>query len=500
MLFGEDGVLHIEFDNYSAVEQICSVSLIFIMFYGGFGTSWKHARSTATISVLLSSAGVVITAALTGVFCHFALRMDWLPSLLVGAVISSTDAASVFSILRSRRLNLRYHTASLLEVESGSNDPFAYMLTIIVLTLMDGNANGWSMVWMLIRQLLFGAAVGAGVAWGCYQLLSRLRLDMEGHQSMFIFAAALLSYGLAQVIGGNGYLSVYITGVMLGNVRIPNKKTLVHFFDGMTGLMQILIFFLLGLLADPSALPQVALPALAIALFLTLVARPAAVFAIMSPFRCPVRQQMLVSWAGLRGAASIVFAIMATVGNAQTPDSLFNTVFFIVLFSILVQGSLLPLVSRKLDMIDQSGDVMKTFSDYSDEVPVQFLQLKIKDRHPWVDHELRHLHMLPQTRVALIIRDGQQIIPRGQTVIHMGDTVIISGPAMDGDAWGSLKEIHIDRDHEWCGQTLQEISMDKHRLVVMIRRGRKIVIPNGSTVLRERDVLILNETSRKERN
>ena len=494
MLFGEDGLFHIQFSDYTAVEQICSISLIFIMFYGGFGTNWKRARETALLSGLLSSAGVLLTAALTGLFCHFVLGMAWLPALLVGAVISSTDAASVFSILRSRKLNLRYGTASLLEVESGSNDPFAYMTTIIVLTLMGGNANGWDMVWMLVRQLLFGAAVGAVVAWAAKLMLTHFRFTEEGQDSMGIFAAALLSYGLAQVIGGNGYLSVYLTGLMLGNMPIGNKKALVHFFDGATGLMQILIFFLLGLLSDPSALPEVALPALAIALFLTLVARPAAVFAIMSPFHCPVKQQLLVSWAGLRGAASIVFAIMATVSSVQTPDSLFNTIFFIVLFSIIIQGSLIPLVAKKLDMIDADGDVMKTFSDYTEESPVQFLQLRIKEEHPWADHELRHLRMLPQTRVALIIRGKEQIIPRGRTRILKDDRVIISGPALEGDAWGSLKEITISRDHDWCGRTLNDIAMANHRLVVMIRRRNKTIIPTGSTVIRDQDVLVVNET------
>ena len=493
MLFGTDGLFRVAFDNYEFAEQICSVSLIFIMFYGGFGTNWKRAKATAPMAVLLSTAGVVVTAVLTGVFCRFVLGMDWLPALLVGSVISSTDAASVFSILRSRRLNLRYGTASLLEVESGSNDPFSYMMTFIVLTLMGGEASAGGMVWMMASQIVFGLAVGAVTAYIGRYLFRHIRLNGDGYDSMLIFAMALLSYGLSSVIGGNGYLSVYVTGLMLGNMPLHGKKTLVHFFDGVTGLMQILIFFLLGLLSYPSQLPEVALQGLLIALFLTFVARPAAVFAVMSPFKCPLRQKLLVSWSGLRGAASIVFAIMATVNPAVTPSSLFNTVFFIVLFSIILQGSLIPAVARKLDMIDDEGDVMKTFSDYSEETPVQFMKLHVTGRHPWAGKELRHLRMTPQTRIALILREGEEIIPRGETCIRLGDTIILSGPAMEGGDWGRLTEVTIDHDHDWCNRPLKVISANQECHVVMIRRGTKTLIPDGSTVILKGDVLVVND-------
>lgn len=492
MLFGSDGLFKIAFDDYTFAEQICSVALIFIMFYGGFGTSWKRAKSTAPIAVLLSTAGVVLTSLLVGVFCHLVLGMGWLEGLLIGSVIGSTDAASVFSILRFKRLNLKFNTASLLEVESGSNDPCAYMMTTIVLTLMRGESGG-SMIWMVLAQVLFGIVVGVVVALCTAWMLRRFRPG-DGYDSILVFSAALLSYAGAALLGGNGYLSAYITGIILGNMPIPGKKTLVHFFDGVTGLTQILLFFLLGLVAFPSKLPQVALPALLIALFLTFVARPAAVFALMSPFRCPVKQQLLVSWAGLRGAASIVFAIMATVDPAGTPTDLFSMVFFIVLFSIGIQGTLIPWVAQKLDMIDNNADVMKTFSDYSEEIPVQFLKLRITDKHPWAGHELRTIRLIPGVRLALIIRKGKQVAPRGHTRIYPGDVAVVSGPSLEGDVWGSLVEIPIDRDHDWRGKPLHAIPMEHDRLVVMIKRGNKTIIPDGSTVVREDDVLIVNQS------
>jgi len=494
MLLGSDGILKIPFDDYNLAEQVCSVSLIFIMFYGGFGTNWKKAKSTAPVAVLLSTLGVVVTAALTGVFCRLVLHMEWTQSFLIGAVISSTDAASVFSILRSRKLNLKNNTASLLEVESGSNDPFAYMMTITLLSIMDGRAEGvMATIFMLVKQVAFGAIVGILMAYIGHFLLTKVRLGGTGNDSMLIFAVALLSYGGAAVIGGNGYLSTYITGIMLGNMPIRRKKELVHFFDGVTGLMQIFIFFLLGLLSFPSRLPRVALSGLLIALFMTFVARPAAVFAIMSPFKCSIKQQLLVSWSGLRGAASIVFAIMATVESAFAPYQLFNTIFFIVLFSIIIQGSLIPYVAKWLDMIDNDADVMKTFSDYTEEIPVQFLKLTIGEKHPWANHELRQIRMTPQTRIALIVREGIQYTPNGMFKLRPGDTAVLSGPAFEGEKWGMLTEVTIGKEHEWYNRPLRAIQMEKNCAVAMIQRGTRTIIPDGNTVLLDGDVVVINE-------
>ena len=241
----------------------------------------------AVRSVLLSSAGVVLTALFTGLFCHLALRMDFLEGLLLGAVLGSTDAASVFSILRSRRLNLKYGTASMLELESGSNDPFAYMMTLILLSVMSGTADGGAIALMLGKQLLFGILIGVALALAAARFLSRFDFCGEGFDTIFVFAVALASYALSGVLGGNGYLSTYLTGIILGNRELKNQKALVGFFDAFTGLMQMLLFFLLGLLAFPSQMPAILLPALAIALFLTFIARPAAVGLLLAPFRPP---------------------------------------------------------------------------------------------------------------------------------------------------------------------------------------------------------------------
>ena len=272
MLFGSDGLLRIPFDDFRAAEQICSVALIFIMFYGGFGTRWEAAKPAAARAVVLSTLGVAMTALLTALFCYFALGFPPLTSFLTGSVISSTDAASVFSILRSKKLGLRYHTASLLELESGSNDPMSYMLTMIALSLMGVWESG-NLIWMVFSQIVFGVALGLAVAGLSVLVLRRVHLA-DGMDSIFVLAAALLAYALPAAVGGNGYLGTYLAGILLGNAKIPHKPSLVHFFDGLTGLGQIIIFFLLGLLSYPTQIPGVLLPAVAIALFLTLVARP----------------------------------------------------------------------------------------------------------------------------------------------------------------------------------------------------------------------------------
>ena len=493
MMFGTDGILKIPFDNFTIAEQICTVSLIFIMFYGGFGTNWKQAKPVAGKAVLLSTVGVILTAVTTGAFCHFILRMDFWESMLIGSVISSTDAASVFSILRSKRLNLKNNTASMLEVESGSNDPCSYMLTVIILTIMSGELSGSSLVVMIFSQIIFGILVGVVVALAAAFILKKVNFATDGFDTIFVFSMALVSYAGASMINGNGYLAAYIAGIILGNTPLHHKKSLVHFFDGITGLMQMLIFFLLGLLAYPSQLPKILPIALAIAVFLTFVARPVSVFAILMPFRCPVKQQLLVSWAGLRGAASIVFAIMATVSPAYTKNDLFHIVIFIVLFSISIQGTLLGLVAKKLDMIDENGNVMKTFSDYSDEMPVEFVKISIKAGHPWENRRIKDLTSLPDLLLVLILRGEERIIPNGNTVVLAGDKIVLSALSPEENLGICLTEIPIEKDSKWIGKPLSRIKLGEEKLVLVLKRNEKAVIPNGNTVIRENDVLVISQ-------
>lgn len=502
MVFGSDGLFKIEFSDYKTAEQVGSFALIFIIFYGGFGTKWSEARPVAAKAVLLSTLGVLLTSAVTGLFCVFVLGFDVIDGFLIGSMIGSTDAASVFSILRSKRLSLKHNTASLLELESGSNDPASYMLTVIMLALKGSGVSAGEVVYMVFAQIVYAVAIAAALSFATLWLLRKSKISSAGFDSVFILGVAMLSYALPAIIGGNGYLSAYIVGIVLGNSKsISNKKALVNFFDGITGLMQICLFFLLGLLSFPSIIPQVFLQALLVFLCLTLISRPAAVFAIMTPFRSSVRQQLLVSWTGLRGAASIVFAVMAISHltsdgmDASAGQQLFHIVFVVVLLSILFQGSLIPLVSRKLDMIDKEGNVMKTFTDYADEVPVQFIRCNITKGHPWQNRTLSDLKrdLPPDILLVLIIRGENKIVPRGQTMLEEGDVAVVSARSMGGVEGINLTEKYIEKNDEWVNKSIADINKDdKNRLFILIKRGEKVVIPKGGTIVMAGDVLVIS--------
>lgn len=493
LFFGSDGAIKIQFSNYSIAEFVCSFALIFIMFYGGFGTRWQTAKPASTKAVLLSTVGVIATAVFTGLFCYFILDFQLLESFLIGAVLSSTDAASVFSILRSRKLDLKEHTAPLLEVESGSNDPCSYMLTIIVLTIMNGNAKPLDFIQMIFCQFFFAIVCGVGLSLLALWILERFHKELDGYETFFMVAIALMSYALPALLGGNGYLSTYLVGIIMGNSSIRNKKTFVHFFDGVTGLMQMFIFFLLGLLAFPSQMLSIVGTAICILIFLTFVARPLAVSLLLRPFKCSWNQILLISWAGLRGASSIVFAITATTNPAYLKNDVFHIVFCIVLFSIAFQGTLLPWVAQKLDMIDENADVLKTFTDYQEEQDVQFIRLFISRSHPWCSMKLRDLVLPPEMLIVSIQRGKEILVPNGDTEILVGDTLVITAPAFHDNQKLNLQEIVITAEHNWNNHLLREITMPKDTLVVMGKRDGDVFVPNGNTLIQEGDTLVLTK-------
>ena len=249
MFLGMSGLIK-DFDfAFDSAETVCSLALIFIMFFGGFGTNWKEARKTAVPSVLLSTLGVVSTGVITGLFCFLALHMPIAESMLIGAVLSSTDAATVFSILRSRSLSLKYNTASILELESGSNDPIAYTMTAIFISVLQGSASAGSISYMIFAQIVYGLGIGVGIAVVGVFIAKRMNPNTgAGFRMMFFLAFAMLAYGVPVAVGGNGYLSVYIVGIIMGNAKLKGTADVMNFFDGVTALMQILIFFLLGML------------------------------------------------------------------------------------------------------------------------------------------------------------------------------------------------------------------------------------------------------------
>lgn len=491
MIFGSDGIFKIEFENYEFAETICKIALIFIMFYGGFGTRWSEAKKVAAKSILLSTVGVVVTAVFTAVFCYFVMELPIWESFLIGAVISSTDAASVFSILRSKKLGLKENTASLLEMESGSNDPCAYMLTLVAISMINGTATAGSLIYLVFAQFVYGIAIGVAIALGARLVLQKFTFTTEGFDAAFVLAIAVLAFALPEAINGNGYLSTYIVGIILGNSDIKNKKSMVHFFDGITGLMQMLIFFLLGLLSFPSSLVKVFLPSLAIAVFLMFIVRPAAIFGILAPFKCSIRQKLLVSWSGLRGAASIVFAIMAIVSVNKLENDIFHMIFCIVLISILLQGTLIPFMSKKLDMIDDNSNVLKTFNDYVEELDVQFIKLTVSGDHPWKNKKIRELSIPWDLLFVLIKRGEESIIPNGSTKIKDGDIVVVSAPEYQGST-AMFTEKKIGHSSKWIGKKISDYSEVSSKLVILIKRGPEVIIPRGPTDILENDILVVH--------
>ena len=513
------------FTDYGLGNVVCSVCLVFVIFYGGFGTNFKEARPVAGRALILSFAGTALTAGIVGVFvrCLSALlpffpSLGWVESMLIGSVISSTDAASVFNILRSRRLNLKYGTSSLLEMESGSNDPTSYMLTVVftaVLAAQYGIAGAGAMgageiAGMLFSQVGFGALFGAAFGFLSIFILKRFSFNMGQGGTIFILAIALITYALPSLLGditgvavlaGNGYLAVYICGIMLGNARIPQKRDCVRFFDALTNVAQMMIFFLLGLLATPEDLiePDVLVPALVIFVFMTLIARPAAVAGLLAPFRAKINQIGVVSWAGLRGVASIVFAVyaMTELGDAL-PYDLFSIVFVIVIVSIALQGSLLPFMSKKMHMLGDNDNVLRTFTDYQEESDVCFVRVRVGENHPWYGKKLREVVMPKEFLAVLIIRGEETIVPGGDTVIQGGDVIVTAAPEFENrDEFGMFEE-YIGKNHPWAGKAVRELELQRGTLIVMIKRKKETVVPNGAAVIEEGDVLAMIKLKDKE--
>lgn len=529
IFFGSDGPVNIPFENYEFASWVCDTALIVIMFTGGFSMSWKSAKPVMVKAGLLSTLGVAVTAGVTCLFCRFVLNFGFAESLLLGSVISSTDAASVFSVLRSKKLNLKNGLAPLLEAESGSNDPFSYMLTVISLSLLSDNSST-PILLLILSQLAFGVIFGGltGI-FGAF-VAKKFKAQTEGFECILFLAFALFAYGLASMLDGNGYLSVYIAGIIIGNAKSPKhdyqgkspiKRFLnnvlgitlngrgkgiapseaVVFLNGVTGICQIAVFFLLGLLSTPSQFGASILLAVPIYLCLTLLSRPVAV-AIFGG-KSPIADRLFISLAGLRGASSIVFAILAIVSGVQTEHNIFNIVFCICLLSMLIQGTLLPAAAKKLDLIDDESDVLKTFNDYREDDLMTMMRMFIPEKHSWEGKKLSEL-TLPTGSLAVMIRRGKEtIIPRGDTVIEANDSVILSVPPYKSDQIDKslkLREIPINSRHIWSNSQIRDLNLPKRLLIVMIKRGEESIIPSGATTILNGDVVVVTDTEEAVQN
>ena len=338
------------FESLESVEQICNFALLLIVFTGGFQTNFAEARPVLAISSVLSAAGTILTAGLVGAFAYFVLRLEFYQALLLGAVISSTDAASVFSVLNSKQMDLKNNLNSVLEIESGSNDPFAHMMTVMLITLATGGVQNTPLV--LFLQLSVAALSGFVFAKLGQWLINKLHVEIDGIYGALLCGTAFLAYGAASQFGGNGFLAVYITGMILGNSKLVYKRFLSRLYSAFSMLMQILLFIVLGVLCIPNFIPAAIVSGLLVALFLIVVARPVVIFALMKPFGRPLNEIALVSWAGFRGASSIVFATHLLTAGLPYAEYIFSIVFFVCMLSVIVQGSFIVPIAKKLKLIE----------------------------------------------------------------------------------------------------------------------------------------------------
>lgn len=349
MLAGSDGLGGIWFDNYGLAQFVGVVTLVFILFSGGLSTDWQRVRPVLGRGLLLATLGVLITAGLVGVAAHALFGMPWGLSLLLGAVVSSTDASAVFSVLRERGANLKGNTEPLLELESGINDPMAvFLVAALTQWILQPELTLWQMVPSFFQQMLVGALLGYLLGRGMIWSLSRWRLPFDGLYAVVSVAHVGLIYGLTALLGGSGFLAVYVAGLMLGGYPLARKRALRGFHEGITYLLEVGMFLLLGLLVFPSQLPPLVVPALILTLFLVFVARPVAVYLNLAFSPMPLNQKTLVAWVGLRGAVPIILATFPLLAGVPGAKTIFNVAFFVVLANVLIQGVSLPWVARVL--------------------------------------------------------------------------------------------------------------------------------------------------------
>lgn len=349
MLAGSEGPGGIYFDDPWIAQSLGIFALAFILFAGGLDTNWADVRPVLWRGLALSTLGVFITALLVGWFATAVFGFSLLEGLLLGAVVSSTDAAAVFSVLRSKKVSLKGQLKPLLELESGSNDPIAVFLTIGFITLLvNARASVVDLIPMFVQQMVLGAVLGYGIGKGMTLTINHLRLEYEGLYPVLTISLVLLTYGAAALLGGNGFLAVYLAGLIMGNSRFIHKKSLMQFHEGLAWLMQITMFLTLGILVFPSHLVPIAVVGLLVSVFLIFIARPASVFVTLALTKMSFREKAMISWVGLRGAVPIILATFPLLAGIPKAEMIFNLVFFIVLASALLQGTSIPLVARWL--------------------------------------------------------------------------------------------------------------------------------------------------------
>jgi cell volume regulation protein A len=431
MLAGSDGPGGIHFSDVGLTKGLGTVALAFILFAGGLESGWQTLRPVLFRGLALSTIGVVVTASAIGAVAYYLLGLKLLPALLLGAVVSSTDAAAVFGVLRSSGIGLKHKLNPLLEFESGTNDPLAAFLTIGLTSLIVNPVTSvWSLIPALLLEMPLGVAVGIASSAAAVWIINRLRLEYDGLYPVVTIATVCFSFGGASLIHGNPFLAVYVAGVAMGSRNFLHRIALIQFHDALAWLFQIVMFVVLGLLVFPRQLLEIALPGLLLALFLIFVARPAAVFISLAFARMSIRSKLFVSWAGLRGAVPIILATFPLMANVPDAPKIFNLVFFIVLTSVLIQGTTMRRVAQKLKVIVERAPALPDLKPAGHE---ELLQVELQANSPAAGKQVVDLNLPTTALLVLLTRHGASYIPRGSTVLQPGDIVLVATRREDQD-------------------------------------------------------------------
>ncbi|MEV0094874.1 potassium/proton antiporter [Streptomyces sp. NPDC050738] len=423
MLIGQDGLFHVKFDNVELTQVIGYAALVVILAEGGLGTKWKEVKPALPMAVVMSTLGVAVSVGITAAGAHFLVGLEWRQALIIGAVVSSTDAAAVFSVLR--KVPLPSRVTGVLEAESGFNDAPVVILVVAFSTV--GPVDSWYMlVGEIALELAIGTAIGLAVGWlGAYGL-RHIALPASGLYPIAVMAIAVAAYAAGAMAHGSGFLAVYLASMVLGNARLPHAPANRGFAEGLGWIAQIGMFVLLGLLVTPHELVDDFWPAVVVGLVLTMVARPLEVFASLVPFRIPWQEKVLLSWAGLRGAVPIILATIPMVSGIEGSEKVFNIVFVLVVVYTLVQGPTLPWLAKalKLGNSDAASD-LGIESAPLERLRGHLLSVAIPAKSKMHGVEVGELRLPAGAAVTLVVRDGTSFVPSPTTVLRRGDELLV---------------------------------------------------------------------------